>query len=155
MESLASLELTNGTADYLSEAALVVTLTDGTAFTFSVSDLPAGGSVIAFSPENAVYDGSAACASISCTASFASGDQLLSEQVSCEVEGATVTVTNLTGEALRAVQVTCHDFVGDEIFGGCSYTYTIDSIPAGSSASLEAEDCLMGEAQVTRITAGG
>lgn len=81
VEGLASLEVTNTSGRYLTGAAFTVTLEDGTVLRFQVNDLPAGERVIAFSTDNAVYDG-AACAAIAAETEFADGGQLMEGSVS-------------------------------------------------------------------------
>ncbi|MGM9537035.1 MAG: hypothetical protein ACI3VN_01745 [Candidatus Onthomonas sp.] len=150
-ESLASLELTNLSGDYLTQGSVTVTLTDGTVYTFEICDLPAGGQMMAFSPENAAYDGKTGCESITASTQFAEGDQLMAGQVSFEVEGTTVTLTNLTQEELGPLTVVCHDSLDEAAFGGVSYAYPVEGIPAGGSVTVDAIECMLGQATVVRI----
>ena len=42
--------------------------------------------------------------------------------------------------------------VDDAYFGGLTYTYPVENIPAGESVTLQAEECYLGEAAVVRIS---
>lgn len=154
VEQLASLEVTNTSGRYIMNAAFTVALTDGTAYHFRVNDLPAGGKTVAFSTENAVYDGSP-CAAIEAETEFADGGQLMEGSVSFSVDGTTVTLTNLTQEELGPLTVICHDTLDEtEYFGGSSYAYQTEPVPAGGSVTVEAVDCIIGQPAVVRITPG-
>lgn len=150
-ESLASLELTNTSGEYLIQGSVAVTLLDGTVYTFEVYDLPAGSQMMVFSPENAAYDGETGCESITASTRFAEGDQLLADQVSCSVEGTAITLTNLTQEEIAPLTVVCHDSLDLAAFGGISYAYRTEAIPAGGSVTVEAVDCIVGQPAVVRI----
>lgn len=152
VESLASLEVTNTSEEYLTQGSVTVTLTDGTVYTFQIYDLPAGGRMMAFSPENAAYDGETGCESVTASAQFTQDSQMMADQVSCSVEGTTITLTNLTQEELAPLTVVCHDSLDDTAFGGISYAYQTEAIPAGGSVTVEAIDCILGQATVVRIT---
>lgn len=153
VEQLASLELTNISGRYLVSAQIRVTLTDGTAYLFQVQDLPAGGKTIAFAVDNAVYDDTTPCDTITAETEFADGSQRMEESISVSVDGATVTLLNLTGEDLGPLTVVCRDTLDEtEFFGGVSYSYRTETIPAGGSAAVEASDCIIGQPAVVRIT---
>ena len=155
VEGLASLEVTNTSGRYLASAAFTMTLTDGTAYHFLVNDLPAGGRTVAFSTENAVYDGTA-CAAIEAETEYSDGSQLMEGGVSFSVDGTTVTLTNLTQEDLGPLTVICHDTLDEtEFFGGSSYAYQTEPVPAGRSVTVEAVDCIIGQPAVVRISRGG
>lgn len=155
VEQLASLEVTNTSDRYLAAAEFTVTLTDGTVYHFRVNDLPAGGKTIAFSTDNAVYDGSE-CASVEAETEFVSGSQLMEESVSFSVDGTAVTLTNLTQEELGPLTVICRDTLdAAEYFGGVSYAYRTAAIPAGGSAVVEAADCIIGQPAVVQISLEG
>lgn len=153
VEQLASLEVTNTSEQYLNSAKISVTLEDGTEYLFQIEDLPAGEKTIAFSPENAIYDGTTPCETITAETAFAEGDQLMTESISVSVDGTTVLLTNLTQEELGPVTVICHDSLDEtEYFGGSSYAYETEAIPAGGSVTVEAVDCILGQPAVVRIT---
>lgn len=150
---LASLELTNTSGQYLVSARIHVTLTDGTEYLFQVQDLPDGGSVLAFSPDNALYDGTYACESISAETEYTGGDQLMEESLSVSIDGTAVTLTNLTDQDMEPVTVICHETVDETgFYGGTSYSYETEAIPAGGSVTVEAMDCMLGMPVVVRIT---
>lgn len=153
VEQLASLELTNTSGRYLVSAQIHVTLTDGTVYLFRVQDLPAGGKTIAFSVDSAVYDDTTPCDAITAETEFADGSQQMEDSISISVDGSTVTLINLTGEDLGPLTVVCRDTLDEtEFFGGVSYSYRTETIPAGGSAAVEAVDCIIGQPAVVRIT---
>lgn len=153
VDQLATLEVTNTSGQYLVSAQVSVTLTDGTAYQFHLMDLPAGGKTVAFSVDNATYDDTTPCQAIEAETEFAEGDQLMGESVSIAVDGTTVTLTNLTQESLAPLTVLCHDTLDEtEFFGGSSYAYQTEEIPAGESTTIEAVDCILGQPAVVRIT---
>lgn len=153
-EDIASLSFTNISEEYLVSASFTAVLTDGTEFRFEAADVPAGASVLAFSTDNASYDGSVGCESITCDAVFESTAPLMEEAVSVSVEETAVTLTNLTGEDLTDLVIYCHTLFDESYFGGLTYAYPVEYIEAGGSITLQAEDCYLGEAAVVRITQG-
>lgn len=69
------------------------------------------------------------------------------------MDGTAVTLTNLTGEDLEPLTVICHDTLDEtEFFGGTSYAYRTEAIPAGESVTVEALECIIGQPAVVRIT---
>lgn len=72
-EDVASLQLKNNSDQYLEKAEISVELTDGTAFSFEVEDIPAGKSVMAFDTANTAYDGKTGVALIDATTTCRSG----------------------------------------------------------------------------------
>lgn len=153
IDHLCSLEVANISAQYLVSAQVRVTLTDGTVYRFLIQDLPAGGKTIAFSLDNAAYDDSTPCKTVEAITEFADGDPLMTEDIAVSVEGTTITLTNLTQEDLEPLTVMCHDTLDEtEFFGGVSYSYETEAVPAGGSVTLEAADCMIGMPAVVRIT---
>lgn len=150
-DNIASLSFTNTSGEYLSSAVFTVVLRDGTQLHFEAFDVPAGASVMAFSTDNAVYDTSVPCDDITCEAKFEPEAPLMAEAVSFSVEGTAVTLTNLTGESLTNLVVHCHTLFEGGYFGGLTYSYPVEPLEAGSSITLQAEDCFLGEAAVVRI----
>lgn len=154
-ENIAALSFTNVSDTYCASVIFTAVLTDGTAFHFSAEDIPAGASVLAFSVDNAVYDGSTACASIVCDASFESEAPMMGDLVSVSVEETSVTLTNLTDEDLTNLVIHCHTLFDGSFFGGLTYSYPVEPLEPGGSVTLQAEDCYLGEASVVRIQQGG
>lgn len=152
VEDIAGLELKNTTGQFISHASFEAALSDGTTFHFEIHDLPVDGTMLAFDVNNTVYDSRIPCDSFVCTdLQTASGDQLLSDSIAVSVEETTVTLTNTTDADLGPLTVVCLcDFDGS-YFGGTSYSYPVESIPAGESVTVEVPECYLGSAAVVRI----
>lgn len=153
-ENIASVSLVNCSDEHLKSALITVVLTDGREVHFKVEDLPAGKSVMAFSAENEKYDLSTACEAIACTAEFETSDVVMEEKLSVDVEETAVTLTNHSAEDLENLTVYCHCLLEEEYFGGLTYSYSVEKLPAGENVAFDALDCYLGEAAVVRIEQG-
>ena len=60
-------------------------------------------------------------------------------------------MANVSDRDLKNIVVYCRSLFGDEHVGGVTYAYTIDELPAGETAAVEAWDCILGTAEVVRI----
>ena len=150
-KNVASLTLKNTSGSYLEEAAITLTLVDGTVLRFTVTDLPAGKTVMAFDTANTAAEENAACAEAVCTASWAAEPVALPDDIGLAVDGMAVTVTNNTGHDISNLVISCRCPLGEEYFGGVAYQYTINDLPANGSATVEAWDCILGIAEVVRV----
>lgn len=150
-KDVASIMLRNLSGEYLEKADITLTLVDGTVVNFTVNDLPAGKTVMAFSVDNTPAEENASCADASCTASWSSETVLLPEGIGVAVDGVTITVTNNTGSDISELVIYCRCPLDEEYFGGIAYQYTINDLPANESATVEAWDCILGMAEVVRI----
>lgn len=148
---IAEIVLKNTSDIYLLKASLTLTLADGTKLNFTVTDLPAGKSAMAFSTDNLSIQSNIACVSAVCEASFDESAASESDQVSAYASGTVITVMNNSGEDISQVVVYCRNTLDDEYFGGVTYTYTINNLPAGETATVNATDCILGMAEVVRI----
>lgn len=154
-DNIAALELLNLSDAFLVRADLVLTMSDGTVYRFAVTQLPAGTRAMAFDLENQALSENAVCTDLSCEAEFIQPDDSVSSRLTWSVEGGImVTVTNTSAEDLQNIVVYCRAPFGDEYFGGITYEYTIDELPAGESATVEAWECLLGEVEVVRVAIG-
>ena len=151
-EEIASLAVTNQSEKYLASAKITAKLADGTKRVFQLTDIPAGQTVWVFAQDNGSFASSNTCKELKCEASFAEEQPLLAEQVAVETEGISVTLTNLTDEDLAGLTVYCHCLFDGTYFGGLTYAYPVDGIPAGESVMIQAEECYLGEAAVVRVT---
>ena len=149
--NVASVMLKNTSDAYLEEAKITLTLVDGTVLHFTVMDLPAGKTVMAFETANIAAEENALCAHTVCTASWASETVALPEDIDLTVDGVAVTVTNNTGHDISELVISCRCPLGEEYFGGIAYQYTINDLPANESATVEAWDCILGIAEVVRV----
>ena len=152
---VAVITVKNTSEEFLQEADILVTTTNGASLSFRVTQLPAGEAAMAFSLENAPVAIGAGCAEVACQAEFAEMS-IWADLIALGVEGTTVTLTNLGSEDLTDLVVYCRCPVGEEYFGGLAYEYEIEKIPAGGSATVDAaEACLLGIVEVVRITIEG
>lgn len=149
----ASIVLTNGSENHLSRAEITMVTDDGKLLSFVISELPAGKSVMAFATDNASIPKDIPCGNVTCEASFDDAASMLSDAVTATVAGTHIILENGTDSALNDLVVYCHCTLGDQYFGGIAYTYTIEQLAAGQTAALDAVDCILGLAEVVRITA--
>lgn len=152
-EQIASMVLKNNSDQYLTKANITLTMADGSNLNFEVTHLPAGESAMAFSLENASISKDPICVDVSCDAAFEDTASVVNHKVTATVSGMTVTLSNVSGQDLTDVVVYCRSPFGEEYFGGITYSYTVNSLPANQSASLEAVDCILGMVEVVRIDA--
>ena len=153
-ENIASIAVTNQSDQHLTRAEFTVTRSDGEVLSFLAEDVPAGQTVWAFDRNNAACELEDTYEAIDCQASFEPDSPLLTDRLTVAVEETAVTLTNISGEALNDLTVHCHCLFDGVYFGGKTYAYPADSIPAGGSADIQAEDCYLGEAAVVRIDSG-
>lgn len=150
-EDIAAATLKNTSDAYLRSALVTVVLTDGNVVTFEVTDLPAGATVMAFSREQASMDAKTGCHTVECTASYGLDTVAIPEQVTLTVTGATIALTNQSDQPLTNLVISCHDILGTEYFGGVTYQYMIENIPAHETVTLEALDSVLGMVDVVRV----
>lgn len=148
--NIASILLKNTSDAYLSEANISLTMADGTVLNFTATDVPAGMNAMAFSTENQSIEADAACTGVECKASFAD-ITAIPEQIEVSAEGTVITLTNTSDQDLKKIVVYCRCPLGEEYFGGITYQYVINDLPAGETATVDAVDCILGMAEVVRI----
>ena len=148
---IAAIELTNTSGAYLTRADITLALPDGTQLDFTVTGLPAGTAAMAFSVENRSISEGTGCVSAECDASYDGTAAAESDKVSVSVSGTTLTVVNTTAEPLSQIVIDCRSPLGDEYFGGMTYSYTVNDLPAGATTTVDAADCIMGIAEVVRV----
>lgn len=153
-ENIAALTVVNQSEQHLASAQFTVKLADGAQLAFEVTDLPAGQKAMIFEKENQVYELDDVCEEITDTAEFEDASPVMADRLSAEVQETAVTLTNNSEEDLTDLLLHCHCVIDDAYFGGLTYTYPIESIPAGQSASVDAADCYLGQAAVVRVSQG-
>lgn len=151
VSDVASIVLKNITDKYLSRATVTAVLDDGSERVFIVNDIPAGASVMAFSIENQELRSTDVCISMFAEAVFedATNDDL----IKITVDGLTVTLENASAEDLNEMNVYYHDVFDNRYFGGVSYTCIIETLSAGESMTITAEESLLGAVEVVRVAA--
>lgn len=150
-ENIASLQIVNKSDEYLSSAVIEAELESGEKLTFELSDIPSGKSVMVFEKNNTAYDLSDGCAKISAQTDFTDAADLMEDSLSVSAQETAVTLTNTTDQDLANLLLYCHCLADEAYFGGLTYEYTVDSIPAGQSVTIQADDCYLGTAEVVRI----
>lgn len=149
--NIGAITLKNVSDSYLEEAHITLTLVDGSQLHFAVTELPAGASAMVFSTENTGIPENAACAGAVSDASFDDSAVTVSDRVAAYADGIHITVTNTSDEDISRIVVYCRSPLGEEYFGGITYSYTITDLPAGESTSVDATDCILGIAEVVRF----
>ena len=148
---IAAVMVKNLSDTYLKSAEISMTSSNGSILTFVITDLPAGATVIAFSNENTAVETNMVFGDVICEAVFDAGANMADHLIDVSVDGTAITLQNRTNESLSNIVVYCHASLGDEYFGGITYTYTVQTLPANGSAAVEAVDCLLGLAEVVRV----
>lgn len=147
---IGAITLQNISGEYLEEAAISLELTDGTKLNFVVSNLPAGKTVMAFSADNTAIAPDAVCGAAECQAVWSDAEPM-PQEVSASVDGMLITLTNNTAQDIPELVVYCRCPLDEEYFGGVTYIYTVNDLPANGTAVVEAWDCILGMAEVVRI----
>ena len=150
VEDLASLQVTNTGSDCIAEAMVTAVMADGTTASFTIMNLPAGMSMLAFDTADTALK-STDCSSLTLE-SLTIGEIGIPEEVSVSAESTSITVTNNSGSTLENLTVTYHCMMDGVCFGGLSYEQIIADLPAGASITLEADECWLGTAEVLGIT---
>lgn len=150
--SIASIIVKNTSGAYLAAANFALTASNGEVLRFSVTDLPADTSAILFSLDNASIDADIPYTQVSYDVQFDTDASMSEDQVSVSVEGTLVTLQNNTDAELKNIVVYCRSTLGDQYFGGVTYSYTVNNLAANGTAEVDAVDCILGLAEVVRIT---
>lgn len=148
-KDIASIVLKNTSGAYLEKAQITLTLSDGSALHFLATDLPAGKSAMVFDADNRSVSDNVHCIGVSIDPAY--GDITAPDGVSASVSGMNITVTNGTDKTISQVVLFCRSPYGEHYFGGITYQYIINNLPAGESADVMAADCILGTAEVVRI----
>ena len=93
-ESIAGIQLTNTSDEYLRSAEVTAILADGAVLTFRVEDVPAGKTVMAFAQEHRLLADPDSCEDIYGDAEFIAGDPLASNLVELRTAGTEITLKN-------------------------------------------------------------
>ena len=151
--AIAAIMIRNVSDQYINSATLLIHLEDGTQIAFSISDLPAGGEMLAFSADNSDLPDNFACVRVESEAEFS--EICSTEGIGVAVDGISVTVTNETAKEMTQIDIYCHGVFGTSYYGGATYRYTIEKLNPGESASVTVTECILGVVDVVRVCAGG
>lgn len=151
-ENVAALTVINQSEQHLASAEITAELANNVKLVFEVKDLPAGQSCTVFEKNNTVYELTDTCWSIEDTAEFEEKTTLLEDKIKIDVQETMITLTNTTEEDITNLLLHCHCCVDEAYFGGLTYTYPVENIPAGESVIIQADECYLGEATVVRVS---
>lgn len=150
-KNIAAITLKNLSGAYLTRADIRIKSSDGKTLHFVVTDLPAGGTVLAFSVDNVSIKAGTSYGDPVCEAVFDYNIPAQDDRVSASVDGTRIILQNNTDQQIGEIVVYCHATLGDQLFGGITYSYTVYNLIAGGTATLDAVDCILGLAEVARI----
>lgn len=148
---IASITVKNLSDTHLERAEITLTAENGQLLNFAVTELPAGMEAMAFSLDNASAEADAVYTDLVCEAAFDADASMNADAVTASVDGIHVTLQNNTAAEIAELVVYCRSTLGDQYFGGITYTYTVNNLPANGTAQLDAEDCILGLAEVVRV----
>lgn len=152
-EGVASIEFKNQSEEYLKSAAFFVTMSDGSVKTFIVEDVPAGETDWAFEQENGTVELQQGVVDISYDTNYGAYENSVMDLVSADVVDMTINLTNNSDQELVNLNVLCHADMGDALFGGRTYTYSVEYLGAGETVAIDASECLLGVKVVDVINA--
>ena len=150
-DNIAAIQMTNCSDTYLASAQITVTTGDGTKLTYQVEDLPAGKTVTAFEIKNQELPDKFTIHRIDAKTEYSDDVSLHEDALTITTEDMNIGLTNISQEAIQNMTVIYHDVMDDEYFGGKSYQKTVESLAAGESTTVTAEECYIGEAAVAGI----
>lgn len=150
-EDVAAIQITNTSQEHLTSVTLSVVTTDGSVVKFTATDIPGGMSAMVFELDNVSVPNDITCSEITCEASFEAQKPVMADKIEISVEGTEITVRNISGEDLNLLTVYYHSVLDQSYYGGITYQYTIDSLPAGESTVVDAWECILGLTDVVRV----
>lgn len=150
-DDIASIQLKNISDQYLESAEISVELDNGTAFSFTVQDIPAGKSVTAFDTANTSYDGNAGVAYIEAQASYNADASVNEDACAITKDDQGVHLQNISGDTLNNIQVKYHSILDDMYFGGLSYTATVDSLAVDQTTDVDTSEDMLGDVEIVSV----
>jgi len=145
--NIAAIMVKNLSAQHLVKAELTLIAADGAEILFHIEHLPSEKQITAFAQDNATLPAEAAWVEVRISAEFAQRQSLRGNGVDIRENGMRIDVTNSTDAELTNLTIYCHNLLGGEYFGGKSYSYKINNLPAGETVTVEALDCILGIAE--------
>ena len=149
--NIAAITVKNLSETYLAHADISITTSTGDVLQFVVTDVPAGKMTMAFAIDNASVESDTAYSDVVCEAAFDADASMNEDKITVAVEGIQVVLANNTDEQIDEIVVYCRSTLGDQYFGGITYMYTVNNLPANGTAEVMALDCILGLADVVRI----
>lgn len=148
---IAAITVKNLSGEYLSKAEISLETSEAASLHFVITDLPAGASTMAFDADNTSSSAESSYGNVACDAAFDAAASMNAGAVAVSVNGTHITLQNLTDSEINEVVVYCRSTLGDQYFGGITYTYQVNNLTAGGTAELDAVDCILGLAEVVQI----
>ena len=142
--NIAAIPLTNLSGHHLVDAELILVTRDGGQIRFRGGHIPPGRRVILFSTENLELPPQDRWERVYYRTSYTTAENLLGGSLDVLVMGTQIKLTNTTGASIPPFVLYCHDFLGEEYFGGKVYPYQVSEITAGQSVIINASDSLLG-----------
>lgn len=149
-EDVASLEIVNNSEEFIQQAAFTVTLEDGSQVYFEGTNIPAGKKVWLFAKGNESIDAEPVCEEITDSVTYGEAS-VMEDRIQTSVEDTVITLQNVTEEDLYNVTVGCHCLFEEQYFGGLTYSYPVEVIPAGGTVTVDAADCYLGIPEIVFI----
>lgn len=150
-DDIASIQLKNISDQYLESAEISVELDNGTAFSFTLQDIPAGKSVTAFDTANTSYDGNAGVAYIEAQASYNADASVNEDACAITKDDQGVHLQNISDDTLNNIQVKYHSILDDMYFGGLSYTATVDSLAVDQTTDVDTSEDMLGDVEIVSV----
>lgn len=150
-DNIAAIQMKNCSDTYLTSAKITVTAGDGTKLTYQVEDLPAGKTVTVFEIKNQELPDKQNVKKIDAKTKYSKDISLHEDTLKISAADMNIGLTNISQEAIQNMTVIYHDVMDDEYFGGKSYQKTVESLAAGASTTVNAEECYIGEAAVAGV----
>lgn len=148
---IAAITVKNASENYLSSAEINLIAVSGEEYDFTLTDLPTDKEVMVFSNENKSSNIDDAYIGIECVPVLDTEASMNEDKISVFVDGIHVIIQNNTDEDINNIDVYCKSTMGDQYFGGITYSYNISNLSAYGTAELDAEDCVLGICEVVRI----
>lgn len=150
-EDIGAIQLKNCSEKYLESAEITVTAADDQTYIFVVENLPAESSVMAFEVNNKELPALATVTKIDAKTSYSEQISLNEETISVSTDETGIHLENISTESIQNMTVIYHCALEDDYFGGKSYQKEVESLDAGESIFVEADECYLGEAAVVGI----
>lgn len=149
-EDVASLEIVNNSDEFIQQAAVTVALENGTQIFFEGTNIPAGKKAWLFAKGNDSIDVEPACAEITYNITYGEAS-VMEDRIQTSVDDTVITLQNITEEDIYNVTIGCHCLFDEQYFGGLTYNYPVEVIPAGGTVTVDAADCYLGIPEIVFI----
>lgn len=150
-ENIGAIVLINRSDEYMTEANITLTLSNEEKLDFTVTELPPGKTVWAFEPGNKEYPISEFVTEATGKAKFTKDLGLGAKEITSHGESTSLTLTNTTEKEYSNLTVKCHILFDDAYFGNSIYEYPVESLPANGEVTIDAVDCILGDAEASWI----